>query len=114
MDFTPRYQGSNHAWAFLSPSSQVLKGIGQISGKQSLLFSNLFPPRGTIVKKLAQENGLSLVLDVVKTGFIESSGLQALLSLRTTLTMNQVDMKIGSPTPKVLETYQLTRLHRLF
>ena len=36
------------------------------------------------------------------------------MSLHKTLTMNQGEMRIARPTPRVLEILQLTRLHRVF
>jgi anti-sigma B factor antagonist len=66
------------------------------------------------VTELAQESGLMLLLDMEKTGFIDSMGVQTLLSLRKIMTINQGDIKIASPTPRVLETFELTRLYRLF
>ena len=65
-------------------------------------------------EKLAQESGLRLVLDIAKTGFIDSTGLHTLLSLRKTMTMNQGDIKIARPTPQALKIFQLTRLDRVF
>jgi len=65
-------------------------------------------------EKLAQESGLRLVLDIAKTRFIDSTGLHTLLSLRKIMTMNQGEIKIASPTRRVLETFELTRLDRLF
>ena len=65
-------------------------------------------------EKLAQESGLRLVLDIAKTRFIDSTGLHTLLSLRKIMTMNQGEIKIASPTRRVLETFELTRLDRIF
>jgi anti-sigma B factor antagonist len=66
------------------------------------------------VKELAQECGVHLVLDMGKTLFIDSIGCGEIVSLHKTLTMNQGEMRIARPTPRVLEILQLTRLHRVF
>jgi anti-sigma B factor antagonist len=66
------------------------------------------------VADLAQESGLMLVLDMTNTRFIDSMGVHTLLSLRKIMTMNQGDIKIASPTPRALETFELTSLNRLF
>jgi anti-sigma B factor antagonist len=66
------------------------------------------------VKELAQESGLRLVLDIAKTGFIDSTGLHTLLSLRKIMTMNQGDIKIARPTPQAFKVFQLTKLDRVF
>ena len=65
-------------------------------------------------EQLAKESGLKLVLDMGENRFIDSIGLQTLLSLRKIMTMNQGDIKIARPTPSVLRILQLTRLHRVF
>ena len=72
------------------------------------------PKLRDVVEQLAKESGLRLVLDMGGTRFVDSIGLQTLLSLRKIMTMNQGDIKIARPTPRVLETFELTRLHRVF
>lgn len=92
---------------------EKIEGITILTTDERL--DNLDGPKlKEVAEKLAQERGLRLVLDIVKTGFIDSTGLQTLLSLRKTLTMNQGDIKIAGPTPRVLQAFELTRLNRVF
>ncbi len=72
------------------------------------------PKLRDVVEQLAKESALRLVLDMVGTRFVDSIGLQTLLSLRKIMTINQGDIKIARPTPRVLETFELTRLDRIF
>ncbi|MGO8877946.1 MAG: STAS domain-containing protein [Desulfomonilaceae bacterium] len=70
--------------------------------------------RDVVKQLLAQEPCLKLVIDMEKTLFLDSSGCGGLVSSLKTLMNNHGDMKIAGPTPKVLEIFQLTRLHRVF
>ena len=72
------------------------------------------PKLKDVVKQLAQESYLKLVIDMGKTLFMDSEGCGGLVSSLRTLANNHGDMKIARPTPKVFEVLQLTRLHRVF
>ena len=66
-----------------------------------------------VVKQLAQEPSLKLVIDMGKTLFLDSSGCAGLISSLKTLMNNHGDIKIARPTTKVFEIFHLTRLHRV-
>ncbi|MGC8605505.1 MAG: STAS domain-containing protein [Desulfomonilaceae bacterium] len=72
------------------------------------------PKLRDVVKQMVQESSFNIVIDMEKTLFLDSSGCGGLLSSLKTLTNNHGDMKIARPTSKVLEVFQLTRLHRVF
>jgi len=72
------------------------------------------PKLRDVVKPLAQEPCLKIVIDMEKTLFLDSSGCGGLVTSLKTLVNNHGDMKIARPTPRVLEILQLTRLHRVF
>ncbi len=66
------------------------------------------------VKGLAQEPVFRLVLDMAKTRFIDSIGVHTLLSLYDIMKKKNANLKISTPTPRVLETFKKMGLDRLF
>jgi anti-sigma B factor antagonist len=72
------------------------------------------PKLKDVVKKLPQESGLKVVIDMGQTLFLDSSGCGGLVSSLNTLLNNNGEMKIARPTPRCEEILRLTRLHRLF
>ncbi len=70
--------------------------------------------RDVVKQLLDREPCLKLVIDMGKTLFLDSSGCGGLVSSLKTLKDNHGEMKIARPTPKVIEIFQLTRLHRVF
>ena len=72
------------------------------------------PVQDVVKQLLDQEPCLKLVIDMGKTLFLDSSGCGGLISSLKTLKDNHGEMKIARPTSKVIEIFQLTRLHRVF
>jgi anti-sigma B factor antagonist len=72
------------------------------------------PKLKDLVKELAQESGLELVIDMGKTTYVDSSGCGALVASLRALVKNHGDMKIARPGPQALTLFQLTRLHKVF
>ncbi len=67
-----------------------------------------------VVKELAKESGLNLVIDMDKTLLLDSAGCGGLVSSLKTLSNNNGQMRIARPNPKCLEILRMTRLHRIF
>ena len=72
------------------------------------------PKLKDVVRDLAQNGGLRLIVDMKNTLFIDSSGLGGLLSSLKIVMKHQGDIKIARPTPQALTLLRLTRLHRVF
>jgi anti-sigma B factor antagonist len=72
------------------------------------------PKLKELVKELAHEPGLKLVIDMDKTDYVDSSGCGALVASLKALMKNHGDMKIARPGPQALTLFQLTRLHKVF
>jgi anti-sigma B factor antagonist len=72
------------------------------------------PKLKDVIKGLAQEPGLKVVIDMGNTTFLDSSGCGGLVSSLKSLLDNNGDMSIARPTPKCQKILRLTRLHRLF
>jgi anti-sigma B factor antagonist len=72
------------------------------------------PKLKDVIKQLAQEPCLKIVIDMERTVFLDSSGCGGLVSSLKTVMNNHGDIKIARPTSKVVEIFQLTRLHRIF
>lgn len=72
------------------------------------------PQLKEMVKKLAEQSKMRLVIDLAKTRFIDSSGCGALVASLRALLKSNGDMKIASPSPQAKTLFQLTRLHRVF
>ena len=56
----------------------------------------------------------TLDIDLSETGFLDSSGLGALIALHKTVATTQGVVRILNPTPTALQILELTRLHRVF
>lgn len=72
------------------------------------------PQLKDMVKKLAEEHKMKLIIDLAQTRFIDSSGCGALVASLRALLKNNGDMKIARPSPQAKTLFQLTRLHRVF
>lgn len=72
------------------------------------------PQLKEMVKKLAEQSKMRLVIDLAKTRFIDSSGCGALVASLRALLKSNGDMKIAGPSPQAKTLFQLTRLHRVF
>lgn len=72
------------------------------------------PKLKDVVKELALESGLKLVVDMEKTSYVDSSGCGALVASLKALIKNHGDMKIARPSAQALTLFQLTRLHKVF
>ena len=72
------------------------------------------PKLKDVVKELAKESGLNLVIDMEKTLVLDSTGCGGLVSSLKTLLNNDGQMRIAGPNPKCLEILRMTRLHRIF
>jgi len=53
-------------------------------------------------------------VDLSQTGFVDSSGLGALIALQKTMTARKGAVRIINPRPNVMQILELTRLHRVF
>lgn len=67
-----------------------------------------------MVKDLAREDGLHLVIDMKQTVFIDSSGLGGLMSSLKSVSNSHGEIRIARPSPQALSLLRLTRLHRVF
>lgn len=72
------------------------------------------PQLKDMVKRLAEQQKMKLVIDLAQTRFIDSSGCGALVASLRALLKNDGDMKIARPSPQAKTLFQLTRLHRVF
>lgn len=67
-----------------------------------------------IVRNLAEEKQLKLVIDLSKTRFIDSSGCGALVASLRSMMKNNGNMKVANPSAQARSLFQLTRLHKVF
>jgi anti-sigma B factor antagonist len=67
-----------------------------------------------IMQQLFESGKKSLLVDLQKVRFIDSSGLGALVSGFKNATANQGTLKLSSLQPQVKSMFELTRLHRVF
>jgi anti-sigma B factor antagonist len=72
------------------------------------------PKLKDVIKGLAQEPGIKVVIDMGNTLFLDSSGCGGLVSSLKSLLDNNGHMSLARPTPKCQKILRLTRLHRLF
>jgi anti-sigma B factor antagonist len=66
-----------------------------------------------LVMELARVSGLKLIIDIEKTGLINSSGCGALLASKKVVLANHGDMKIARPTSAVKKFFELVRLNKV-
>ncbi|MFT7462533.1 MAG: anti-sigma B factor antagonist [Pseudohongiellaceae bacterium] len=92
------------------------KPEGQLTFIQ--LSGSLDAKEAPAVKKALQDvlnNGVKkLVVDMEAVGFIDSSGLAALVSTLLAARKNDADVALCGLTPAVRSVLELTRLHRVF
>jgi len=67
-----------------------------------------------LIKKLALETGLMLVIDMHEVQSMDSTGCGALVSSLRTVRANKGELKIARPNEKTLALLRLTRLDRVF
>lgn len=67
-----------------------------------------------VMQQLFESGRQSLLIDLQKVRFIDSSGLGALVSGFKNATTNQGTLKLSSLQPQVKSMFELTRLHRVF
>lgn len=60
------------------------------------------------------ENFSDINLDCSQLGFIDSSGLGALISLQKLAAQRGGNLRLLQPQPAVIQILELTRLHRIF
>jgi anti-anti-sigma factor len=77
------------------------------------LDAGMTPKLKSVVKELAQETGIKLVIDLGNVRLIDSSGCGELVAALKTVSKNHGDMKIARPTPQASALIQLTGLHRI-
>ena len=65
------------------------------------------------IAPLLQEN-TKVVLDLARVGFMDSSGLGAMLSCLRQLTGRKGDLKLCGMSKQVRGAFELVRLHRIF
>jgi anti-sigma B factor antagonist len=92
---------------------ECIDGVTIIS-PEAMLDSLDGPKLKDVIKGLAQEPGLKVVIDMGNTLFLDSSGCGGLVSSLKSLLDNNGRLIIARPTPKCQEILNLTRLHRLF
>ncbi len=85
----------------------------EVSGLLELVAANTATIRDAIRAALP-ETCVQLDIDLSQIGFLDSSGLGALLSLHKTLRARQGAVRLINPTQQVLQILELTRLHRVF
>lgn len=86
--------------------------ILRITAPEELNASHSGPFRDQVRAVLRPEHH-QIDLDFSRTSFVDSSGLGALIALHKTLCSRQGRVRILSPSPKVLQILELTRLHRI-
>ena len=67
-----------------------------------------------IIKKMAKESKVKLVIDMAKTTFMDSSGCGVLVASLRTLLKNHGHIRIARQTPQAKRLFELTRLDRVF
>lgn len=77
------------------------------------LDSAVSPKLKNLIKKIAQEDGVKVVVNMEKTRLIDSSGCGELVAALKTVAKNNGEMKLANPSSQVYSLLQLTRLHRI-
>lgn len=91
-----------------------------IEDKKAVLFyvpprldaSNSLPFKEKLTE-LVEKGYKNLLIDLSKTNFIDSSGLGALVGKISTCRKNGGDIKLISPTQRVVEILQITNLDKI-
>lgn len=89
------------------------RGDVTIVSTNERLDAGMTPKLKSVVKDLAQEPGIRLVIDLGNTRLIDSSGCGELVAALKTVSRNHGDMKIARPTAQAKTLLQLTGLHRI-
>lgn len=85
----------------------------KVSGVQELSALNARELKAEVIKKF-DEGIVSIDFDASELGFIDSSGLGALISLQKASSLRSGALRIISPSEQVQQIFELTRLHRFF
>ena len=102
--------GSAGCSLFMSPESEVVP-ILNVVGEVDL--SNA-PRIYTLMWQTSQKGSLSLILNLEKLDFMDSSGLQVLLRLREKLRSRKQDVMLVAPKPQIRKLLRLTGFDKLF
>lgn len=92
----------------------ILDLTGRISVGEALAFgpgSGLV--LGQVIRELAEKGQKKILLNLKDVKYIDSSGVGDLVRSVTSLRRQGGDLKLLSPTPMVLEIFQITRLDRV-
>lgn len=65
------------------------------------------------MSELVDKGYVNLIIDLTQTNFIDSSGLGALVGKISTCRKNGGDVKLISPTQRVMEILQITNLDKI-
>jgi|SRR3954468_13682724 anti-sigma B factor antagonist len=84
-----------------------VSGVKELSAANSSAFRDWV--RGNIGAELK-----NIEIDLSEAGFIDSSGLGALVSLHRTASGRKGNLKLINPLPPVQQILELTRMHRIF
>lgn len=89
------------------PQTLVVSGLAELAAANAPSFRDK-------VRSLIQPATRLLEIDLSQTGFLDSSGLGALISLHKTMRQQEGNLRLRAPTTPVRQILELTRLHRLF
>lgn len=67
-----------------------------------------------MVKSIADQPEIKLVIDMSQTKFVDSSGCGALVASLKAVLKNEGDMKIACPSAQAKSLFQITRLDKVF
>lgn len=85
----------------------------KVSGVQELSALNARELKTEVMKNFA-DGMISIDFDASELGFIDSSGLGALISLQKATSLRSGSLRIISPSEQAQQILELTRLHRVF
>lgn len=85
----------------------------RVSGLRELNATNASTFRDAVRSAITAAHKL-VDLDMSETGFLDSSGLGALVSIHKAITARGGALRIIRPTPPVVQILELTRMHRIF
>jgi anti-sigma B factor antagonist len=101
---------SNGCSLFISPDSgevPILNLVGEVDlGSAPKIYSLLW--------QTSEQGRRSLILNLEKLEFMDSSGLQILLRLREKLRAKKQNVLVVGPRPQILKLFKLTGLDQLF
>src|SRR3990172_7471918 len=102
--------GSTGCSLFMSPESEVVP-ILNVVGEVDL--SNA-PRIYSLIWQTSRKGSQSLILNLEKLDFMDSSGLQVLLRLREKLKSKKQDIFLVAPKPQIHKLLKLTGFDKLF